>query len=286
MSLTPQLRPTDFEKIDSLSDRGEREQAYADNAIYQHEEPQGLRYTKGTSQVATKRSWQSLDTILRSDASSSAALPAREMRIARVFTALTVVAGILTVAGTSASAREGLDLKELNGPGAIMLAGGLATVGFGITSGVFFGKTKRGYQKAIDVYNDSLAIRLGLNNADGDYIPPKGVLVDKDGYVVLDERERGLDEDPNALPQESTDATEAEATVDVEEPPAPEPVDEAVAAEPTAPEGAEPAPEPVAAEPVEVEEAEVAPPPAVVPTPGGSAAAPSTEGAALELRPR
>ena len=74
MSLTPQLRPTDFEHLETHADREVREQAFADNAIYRHEEPQGIRYTKGTSVMATKRSWQSLDAILRSDASSAAAL--------------------------------------------------------------------------------------------------------------------------------------------------------------------------------------------------------------------
>ena len=92
MSLTPQLRPTDFEHLETHADREVREQAFADNAIYRHEEPQGIRYTKGTSVMATKRSWQSLDAILRSDASSAAALPTKPLRVSRIFTALTVVA--------------------------------------------------------------------------------------------------------------------------------------------------------------------------------------------------
>ena len=165
MALSPQLQPTDFQQLETVSDRAEREQAYADNAIYVYDEPQGQRYTKGQNPMHTRRSWQSLDAILRSDASASRALPTREMRISRLFTALTVVAGILTVAGTSASAREGLDLSELNGTGAVLLGGGLASVGFGITSGVFYGRTKKGYQNAVAIYNDSLAVRLGLNTA-------------------------------------------------------------------------------------------------------------------------
>lgn len=286
MSLTPQLRPTDFERIDGLSDRSEREQAYADNAIYRHEEPQGMRYTKGTEPTATKRSWQSLDAVLRSDASSSSALPAREMRISRVFTALTIVAGLLTVAGTAASAREGLDLTELNGPGAVLLTGGLATVGFGITSGVFYGKTKRGYEKAIDVYNDNLGVRLGLNTPAGDYIPPHGTLVDADGFVVLDEREHGLAEpEPEAEPAPETTAE-----------PAPEPEPEPAAtpapggeapADAVAPaEAAEPQPEP-SPEPAPEASPEPEAPAPTVPTPGGSAAAPSAEApGGLDLLPR
>jgi len=260
MSLSPQLRPTDFESLEQISDREAREQAYVDNAINQHDEPQGTRYTKGTSALATKRSWQSLDAILRSDASASAALPTRNMRISRVFTALTVVAGILTVAGTAASAREGLDLQQLNGTGAVLLAGGLATVGFGITAGVFYGKTKKGYERAVDVYNDSLAVRLGLNRPSGEYIPPEGVILDKDGYILLDERERALTGEGEAKPDEG-------------EPSAP-------------PEVTEPAPPP-ASEATEPPPAEApATPPVIRVVPGGNGAAPSVEVGALDLLPR
>ena len=268
MSLAPQLRPTDFEELETISDRSEREQAYADNAIYRHDEPQGTRYTKGTSARATKRSWQSLDAILRSDASASAALPTREMRISRLFTALTVVAGILTVAGTAASAREGLDLQHLNGTGAVLLAGGIATVGFGITSGVFYGKTKKGYERAVDVYNDSLAVRLGLNRPSGEYIPPQGVIVDKEGYIVLDERERALIEDDGE--GEPVDGERGEETPA----PGPAPVE-------TTPPPVEPGPEPVETTPPVQSPT---PPSVVTPTPGGSAAAPYAE--ALDLFPR
>lgn len=191
MALSPQLEPTDYAELETIEDRGDREHAFAENSIYRHEEPQGTRYTKGTSRRAEKRSWQSLDVILRSDAASSAALPRRELRISRVFTALTVAAAILTVAGTAASAREGLDLSEINGPGAVLLGGGLATVGFGITAGVFYGKTKKGYERAVDIYNDSLGMRLGVLDAQGQYVPPAGTIVDEEGFVVLDQREVG-----------------------------------------------------------------------------------------------
>ena len=270
MSLAPQLRPTDFEELETISDRSEREQAYADNAIYRHDEPQGTRYTKGTSARATKRSWQSLDAILRSDASASAALPTREMRISRLFTALTVVAGILTVAGTAASAREGLDLQHLNGTGAVLLAGGIATVGFGITSGVFYGKTKKGYERAVDVYNDSLAVRLGLNRGSGEYIPPQGVIIDKDGYIVLDERERALD----APAGEETEAAPGPVQDQPPALPPSEPPPEAAPTEGTPPAEAEPP----------VREAPPTPIKVVPNTPGGAAAAPSAE--PLDLLPR
>ncbi|MCH9685340.1 MAG: hypothetical protein K0V04_28145 [Deltaproteobacteria bacterium] len=286
MSLSPQLRPTDFEHLETLTDRADREQAFADNAIYRHDEPQGTRYTKGTSVMATKRSWQSLDAILRSDASSSAALPVREMRISRLFTALTVVAGILTVAGTAATAREGLELQELNGTGAVLLGGGLAAVGFGITSGVFYGKTKKGYERAVDLYNDSLGVRLGLNTPAGDYVPPHGVLVDEQGYIILDERERAVDADP----AEAAPSDEPAPTTDVAAPPSLEPTPEP---EPTTPEAVEPAtpetvePAPSAEPPVPTPPPAVTEPSAAVPdAPGGSAAAPHALSSALELLPR
>ncbi|MCA9709532.1 MAG: hypothetical protein KDK70_27085 [Myxococcales bacterium] len=285
MSLSPQLRPTDFAELETISDRGEREQAYADHAIYTHDEPQGTRYTKGTSRTAIKRSWQSLDAILRSDASASAALPTREMRISRLFTALTVVAGILTVAGTAASAREGLDLHHLNGTGAVLLGGGLATVGFGITAGIFYGKTKKGYERAVAVYNDSLAVRLGLNTAAGDYIPPAGVLVDQEGFIVLDERERALEpapEAPGANPEPGgaqPEAGDAPALPSEEPPVAAEPEPEPATPEPEAPTPVRPAPIKVAPTPAR--------PAPTSPTPGtGTGTAAPWSGEALDLRPR
>ncbi len=268
MSLSPQLRPTDFQQLETLSDRSDREQAFAENAINRHDEPQGTRYTKGTSDRETKRSWQSLDAILRSDASASAALPTRNMRISRLFTALTVVAGILTVAGTAASSREGLDLQRINGTGAVLLGGGLATVGFGITAGVFYGKTKKGYERAVEIYNDSLAVRLGLNTPAGEYIPPHGVIVDREGYIVLDERERAL--------TERDEGGEAAGPA-VEEGPLPAEPGPAEAPAAKAPESLAPAASP---------ESSTAVPDAPAEAPGGAAAPPLAEVGALDLRPR
>jgi hypothetical protein len=238
MSLTPQLAPTDYAALEQIEDRGEREQAYADHTIYRHDLPQGTRYTKGTDGAAQQRSWQSLDAVLRSDANSAAVLPRREQRLARLFTALTIAAGIVTIAGAAASAREGLDLGSLNGTGALLLGGGLATVGFGVTGGVFYGKMRKGYEDAVDVYNDSLGMRLGILTAKGEYIPPRGALVDERGFVLLEEKERTIDA-PTPQP-------EAEV-----EPPTPDPAaapperapSETVAPAPERPEAAKPQPE-------------------------------------------
>ncbi len=190
MSLTPQLAPTDFAAAERVADRDAREALYAESTIYRHDLPQGIRYTKGTSAKAEQRSWQSLDAVLRSDAASFEALPHRKLRRARLFTALGIATSLVTVAGIAASAREGLDLKGLDGTGGILLGGGIATVAFAITAGIIYTRARKDYDRAVDVYNDSLGVRLGLYGADGKYIPPRGALVDKDGYILLDEPER------------------------------------------------------------------------------------------------
>jgi hypothetical protein len=266
MAVTPQLPGTDYAALDQVSDRGQREELYQENAIAVHDEPQGLRYTKGTDPQATKRSWQSLDVVLRSDASSAAALPRRSLRLSRLFTALTIACGILTVAGVAASAREGLDLQDINGTGAVLLAGGIATVGFGITAGVFYGRTKTGYQKAVALYNDSLAVRLGINTAAGDYIPPKGVLVDEEGFVILDERERAAIEGDAPKPEPAP--AEHGAAPPPSDPPVADP-----ASDPAAPPASDPA-APPASDPA-APASDPAAPPAAAPTPD-PAAPPST----------
>jgi hypothetical protein len=235
MALTPQLAPTDFESAERVADRDAREKLYAESAIYRHELPQGTRYTTGTNVTAEKRSWQSLDAILRSDAASFEALPHRKLRLARLFTAIGIATSLVMIAGVAASAREGLDLQRLDGTGGILLGGGLATAAFGITAGVFFTRARKDYDRAVDVYNDSLGVRLGLYTPDGKYIPPRGALVDKDGYILLDEPERQFEPAPDAVvgPAEPDPAPEPVA-------PPPETVAPKTAAPPTT---AEPAPD-------------------------------------------
>lgn len=280
MALAPQLPPTDFEAVEATESRRDREQMYAEQQIYKHEKPQGMRYSKGAGndQPDQLRSWQSLDAVLRSDAHSAAALPTRQLRRSRLFAALTVAAGILTVAGAAASAREGLNLGDLDAAGGVLLGGGLASVGFAITSGVFYGKSRAGYEQAVDVYNDSLGMRLGILDGAGQYIPPRGAVVDADGNVVLD---------PGATRKPAEVASPAE----------PEPVPSPAPVQP------DPAPEPEAAAPVvtepaadAVEPAEATPEPEApaAATPADPASEPDTVAvpppgmttAALRLQPR
>ncbi|NVB42792.1 hypothetical protein G6O69_33530 [Pseudenhygromyxa sp. WMMC2535] len=188
-SLQPQLHPTDIQALEQLEDREDREQALADNVINEVEDARGVRYVKGDRLGARPRGWQSLDLVLRSDRNSAAALPEKQIRAARVLTGLIVASAVVTVGGFTASAREGLDLSRLNGTGAIMLTGGVLTLGFAISAGVMWGKSRRGYERAIDIYNDSLGLRLGIYDAEGSYIPPAGVLVDEEGFIILDQRE-------------------------------------------------------------------------------------------------
>ncbi len=232
MTLSPQLPPTDYAALEKVEDRGERERLYAENTINRHREPQGTRYTKGTDPTREKRSWQSLDVVLRSDENSSAALPVKKLRAARILTALSVAASIVTVAGIAASAREGLDLKHMNGAGGMLLGGGLATVAFGIAAGVVYSRARMDYDKAVDVYNDSLGVRLGIYDAQGKYIPPRGVLVDEEGYIILDQPERevtGPQPAPETPPVETppVETPPTEATPPAETPPAetPRPVE-------------------------------------------------------------
>lgn len=188
MALVPQLEPTDLAQVEQASTRSERDQLRRDNSIYRHEEPQGTRYTKGNDDTTPKRSWQSLDAILRSDANSSAALPAKQLRRARVFTALAVASSMLFVAGIATTARDGFDFKHPTPENGVLLGGALGSVAFAVLAGVFFRRARKGYDQAVDVYNDSLGLRLGVMTAQGTYIPPSDIEVDADGYVVTEDR--------------------------------------------------------------------------------------------------
>lgn len=187
MTLTPQLEPTDFAKIEQTSTRSARDQVFRDNTIFRHEEPQGTRYTKGNLDTAPKRSWQSLDAVLRSDQNSSEALPAKHLRRSRVFTALAIASSILFVAGVAATARDGFSFQEPSAGNATLLGGALGSVAFAIAAGVLFRRARTGYDRAVDVYNESLGMRLGVMTPQGSYIPPADVMVSEDGYVITED---------------------------------------------------------------------------------------------------
>jgi catechol 2,3-dioxygenase-like lactoylglutathione lyase family enzyme len=189
MSLSPQLPATDYDALDRLESREEREKAYVENAVYPKRDTRGIRYVKGTAPNAISRSWQSLDVVLRSDRNAAAALPYKKLRASRILTAFAVTTGIVAVAAFAASAREGFELARLSASGGLLIGAGIATVAFAIGAGVTYGQSRKGYEAAVDLYNDSLGMRLGLYTPKGEYIPPKGVLVDEDGFIILDQKE-------------------------------------------------------------------------------------------------
>lgn len=204
MALTPQLPPTEYAKIEATADRAERERLLKENWVFRHEEPQGARFTKGQHPMSTKRSWQSLDVVLRSDRNSSDALPYRELRRSRIFAALTAVSALLFIAGGAATARTGFDFKEFNGGNAILLGGALASVGFAVAAGVYYRRAQTGYERAVNIYNDSLGMRLGLLTPNGDYIPGENVAVDAEGYILTEDATTSVGgrkiEGPSPLP--------------------------------------------------------------------------------------
>ncbi|MBW2464729.1 MAG: hypothetical protein JRH11_23980 [Deltaproteobacteria bacterium] len=241
-SLAKQLPPTDFAALNVEADRETREAEFAAHSITRHPRPQGMRYTKGTDPNATQRSWHSLDKVLRSEQLASQALPAKQLRIARVFTGLTVVAGIGTTVGMVATAQQGLDLNNLGGQGAFLITSAALTVAFAVIAGVSYGRARRGYEKSVELYNDSLGMRLGLNEADGSFVPPKGALVDAEGFVL---------EEPAPQP------------IPVEPPPEPEPASPQPQA-PVIPPDPEAAPVPVQSPKLTPKAPDVAPPEGLV----------------------
>lgn len=199
MSLTAQIQPTDFAKLEGVRDRAEREKLLKENWVYRHEEAEGTRYTKGLHPMTTKRSWQSLDAVLRSDQNASEALPYKELRRSRIFAALAAVSGTLFIAGSAATAREGFDFKKASGGNVVMLSGALTALAFAIASGVFYRRARVGYERAVSIYNDSLGVRLGLLTSGGDYIPPDGVAVDAEGFILTEDKATKV-EGPAQLP--------------------------------------------------------------------------------------
>jgi hypothetical protein len=243
MSVQSQLHPTDIAALEQIEDYGERNEAYNANAIYRHQDARGTRYVKGTRMGARPRSWQSLDLILRSDRNSAAALPEKKLRAARVLTGFLIASGVVLIGGIAASAREGLDLARINGTGAVLLGGGAATLGFGIATGIVYGQAKRGYEAAVPIYNDSLALRLGIADAEGDFRPPPGVLVDEEGFIILDQQELSVPQ-PRGRPQSPPAPAPAEPPI---EGPAPAPAPASEAPEAGEPASAEDQPDPASA---------------------------------------
>ena len=188
MTLSPQLEPTNVRQLEKVQDRQVREQLYTDNSIYVWHEPTGKRYTKGNSPGAEKRSWQSLDAVLRSDANSAAALPEKKMATSGVLTGMAVLSSILFIAGGAASAREGFNFQQPNAANGVLLAGALMTVAFSVAAGITYNRARKDYERAVDIYNDSLGLRLGIVKADGSYRPGQGVEVDAEGFVITKDK--------------------------------------------------------------------------------------------------
>lgn len=208
MALVPQLEPTELASIEQASSRSERDQLQRDNSIYRHEEPQGTRYTKGNDDSTPRRSWQSLDAILRSDANSSAALPAKQLRRSRVFTALAVASSMMFVAGIATTARDGFNFRSPSPENGVLLGGALGSVAFAVVAGVLFRRARVGYDRAVDVYNDSLGVRLGVMTPQGAYIPRTDVVVE-DGYIVTEDRLAPGSEGPRPVAPATADPTPA-----------------------------------------------------------------------------
>jgi len=205
MTLTPQLEPTDLARIERIEARVDRDAAFRDNSLYRHEEPQGTRYTKGNADATPKRSWQSLDAVLRSDANSSEALPVKQLRRSRVFTGLAIASSVLFVAGVAATARDGFSFREVTPGNGVLLGGALGSVAFAVVAGILFRRASKGYDRAVDVYNDSLGLRLGVMTPAGNYKHAADVEIDAEGFVVTEER-RGPVYGPAPAPTATTPA--------------------------------------------------------------------------------
>jgi hypothetical protein len=184
-TLSSQLAASDPGVLDSIESREDREQAYDRERIRTVYDPRGKRFKKGDAPDAPLRGWQSLDVVLRSDANSAAALPRKKLTTSRVLMSIALASGVVAIAGAAATAREALNLKSLNGPGAVLLGGAALGLGFGLGAGITYGQARRGYERAVGVYNDSLGVRLGLYTPAGEYIPPAGTVMNEDGFIML-----------------------------------------------------------------------------------------------------
>ena len=188
-SMQPQLQPTDMAALERAESRSDRESLYEHERIRMTYDPRGKRYHKGDDPNAPKRGWQSLDAVLRSDANSAAALPERKLRTSRVLFGVAIASSLVMVAGAAAMTKlEALDTNNLAGPGAVLIAGSGMTLAFGLGAGISYGKARKGYEQAVEVYNDSLGLRLGLYDGNGNFIPPPGTLLDEDGFIILEDQ--------------------------------------------------------------------------------------------------
>ncbi len=201
LSLTPQLQPANLPALEQIESREDREAAYERERIRMEYDPRGRRYFKGEDPNAPRRGWQSLDAVLRSDANSAAMLPEKKIRTSRILLGISMASSLVTVAGAAATAREALNLGRITGPGLILLSGATMSLSFGIGAGVTFGQARRGYEQAVDVYNESLGLRLGLYDAQGNFLPPPGTVLDEDGFMIL------RDDLAQAQPTQSGDGT-------------------------------------------------------------------------------
>ncbi len=301
MTLSPQLEPTNVKQLEKVKDRELREQLYTDNSIYVWHEPQGKRYTKGNHPGAEKRSWQSLDTILRSDANSASALPKKKLATSGVLTGMAVMSSILFIAGGAASAREGFNFQEPNAANGVLLAGALMTVAFSIAAGVTYNKARKDYERAVEVYNDSLGLRLGIVKADGSYRPARDVAVDEEGFVLVKDKEvvnhGPLPPGPQPPPVDATAPLEGRPASVQPAPAQPAPVQPApaqpapVQPAPAQPAPAQPAPAPQPAPAAPTSRPPAQPAPVVPAPPPGSisrarSSEPATPGRALSLLPK
>lgn len=187
LSMQQQLQPTDMAVVEQAQSREERELMYEQERIRVSYDPRGKRFVKGDDPYDPVQGWQSLDAVVRSDANSSAVLPERKLRTSKILFGVAIASSLVMLAGAAATAREGLDTNSLAGPGAVLLAGSGMTLGFGIGAGITFQQARHGYEDAVEVYNDSLGLRLGLYDGEGNFIPPPGTLLDEEGFIVLED---------------------------------------------------------------------------------------------------
>jgi hypothetical protein len=211
-SLSPQLPPPDFAARERLETRADREAAYREHELQVRNELVGTRYTIGTTPNQIPRGWTSLERVLQSNADSAAAIPEKKRRRARILTVLSAISGFTFVAGVGASAAEGFQIGKATPGNVIMLSSSVATLAFALSAGLVWNSIRDDYERAAEVYNRSLGLRLGIYDAEGRYLPPAGSLIEPDGSIVM------FDQLPTP-PASATEATDRTAPPDGGDPP-------------------------------------------------------------------